>query len=195
MTHPISPVAVLERIPVAVQLLDRLGEIVGVVCITVICLHGRLSGEFSAGAIAILLGVQTGLRAKGQAAAAAAASIGAIGVFLMMFVPVAHAFTRTSLFTLFAFVLVASLGFGCASGPVIGAGAASIAVRAAWPTIHRGAVIAGLCDDEPPGYLVGTFKRDAGVEAPVDAVALAPLPVALPVALVPARLVGIDGGL
>ena len=53
---------------------------------------------------------------------------------------------------------------GC-GGPLVRDPAAQIAVRVAWPSVHKGAISAGLCDDDPPAWLVGETptRHDAGV--------------------------------
>lgn len=53
---------------------------------------------------------------------------------------------------------------GC-GGPVVRDPAAQVAVRVAWPSVHKGAISAGLCDDDPPAWLVGETppRHDAGV--------------------------------
>lgn len=62
---------------------------------------------------------------------------------------------------LLALTLAAS---GC-SGPVITNPGAQVALRVAWPSVHRGAEGAGLCSDDPPEYLVGPTKhKDAGAD-------------------------------
>jgi hypothetical protein len=68
--------------------------------------------------------------------------------------------------TLGMLVLVCiALASGC-GGPVLTNPGAQIAARLAWPSVHKGAVSAGLCDEDPPEWLVGpTPKRDAGADA------------------------------
>lgn len=65
----------------------------------------------------------------------------------------------------YVLALVAVLCVAC-GGPVLTNPGAQIAARLAWPSVHKGAVSAGLCDEDPPEWLVGpTPKRDAGSDA------------------------------
>lgn len=69
-------------------------------------------------------------------------------------------------------LLVLALGASGCSGPVITNPGAQVALRVAWPSVHRGAEGAGLCSDDPPEYLVGPTKhKDAGADdaSPTDA--------------------------
>jgi hypothetical protein len=67
--------------------------------------------------------------------------------------------------TLGMLVLALALASGC-GGPVLTNPGAQVAARLAWPSVHKGAVSAGLCDEDPPEWLVGpTPKRDAGADA------------------------------
>lgn len=74
--------------PLAVQVLDQLGDIVGVIALTVLCMYGRLSGLEAGGLILSLLGVQTGVRkivgAKGGGGSLPpAAGVGAVTLLLL----------------------------------------------------------------------------------------------------------------
>ena len=64
---PISRPPAAPTVPVAVQVLDRLGEIVAVCWAGWLCARGRTSFEFFAGFSALVLGIQTGIRNVGQA--------------------------------------------------------------------------------------------------------------------------------
>lgn len=74
--------------PVAVQILDRLGEIVGVLVLGALAWHGKLSGELALVGIGAILGVQTGLRSAlagriGGGGGSAPAVVGLIGLGLL----------------------------------------------------------------------------------------------------------------
>ena len=56
---------------------------------------------------------------------------------------------------------------GC-GGPLVRDPAAQIAVRVAWPSVHKGAISAGLCDDDPPPWLVGETPKREAVDAGVN---------------------------
>ena len=67
--------------PVAVQLLDKLGDMVAMVAVTYLCAAGKLSGELAAAVVAGIAGVGTGLRAIGGrnvGAASAAVALAAL---------------------------------------------------------------------------------------------------------------------
>jgi hypothetical protein len=71
-----------------VQILDRLGEIVGVLVLGALAWHGKLSGELSLVGIGAILGVQTGLRSAlagrlGGGGGNAPAVVGIIGLGLL----------------------------------------------------------------------------------------------------------------
>lgn len=71
-------------IPTSVMMLDRVGEIVGIVAVTVICLAGKLDGMAAVLVIGAILGVQSGIRTAGsRAAAAAGAGLGAVGLAVL----------------------------------------------------------------------------------------------------------------
>lgn len=67
-------------VPPVVQAIDHLGEIAGIVCVTVLACNGRLGGELAACAILAILGVQTGLR---TVARRATGGTGAVGLALL----------------------------------------------------------------------------------------------------------------
>jgi CheY-like chemotaxis protein len=67
--------------PVAVQLLDKLGDMVAMIAVTYLCAAGKLSGELAAAVVAGIAGVGTGLRAIGGrnvGAASAAVALAAL---------------------------------------------------------------------------------------------------------------------
>lgn len=79
-----------SRPPVAtvVQVSDRIADAVGTVCLTYLCVHGRLSGELTLVGICALLGALQGLRtmAGGRVTGAASALViggGALGLALL----------------------------------------------------------------------------------------------------------------
>lgn len=69
------------NVPVAVQLVDRLGDIVGVVALAWLCHAGKLGGELALVGIGAILGVGTGLRHVG--ARAGTAGVGVVGLLLL----------------------------------------------------------------------------------------------------------------
>lgn len=68
-------------IPTAVQIVDQLGDIVGVIAIALLCYGGKVSGEVALITIGALLGVQNGVRRIG--AAKTTAGLGAVGILVM----------------------------------------------------------------------------------------------------------------
>lgn len=67
--------------PVAVQLLDKLGDMVAMIAVTYLCAAGKLSGELAAAVVAGIAGVGTGIRAFGGrnvGAASAAVALAAL---------------------------------------------------------------------------------------------------------------------
>lgn len=67
--------------PVAVQVLDKLGDIVAMVAVAYLCAAGKLSGELAAAVVAGIAGVGTGIRAFGGrnvGAASAAVALAAL---------------------------------------------------------------------------------------------------------------------
>jgi hypothetical protein len=65
--------------PAAVQVVDRLGDAVGVVCVTYLCVVGKVSGTEALITISALLGVLQGLRRFGGRSAGGFLSI-AVGL-------------------------------------------------------------------------------------------------------------------
>jgi hypothetical protein len=63
--------------PAAVQVVDRLGDAVGVVCVTYLCVVGKVSGTEALITISALLGVLQGLRRFGGRSAGGFLSIAA----------------------------------------------------------------------------------------------------------------------
>jgi hypothetical protein len=102
--------------PVSVQILDRVGEIVGVVVLGALAWHRVLSGELALVGIGAILGVQTGLRSAlagrlGGGGGNAPAVVGLIGLGLLH---AEHA-ARTLLHLAVLAAVVASMGCGGAS--------------------------------------------------------------------------------
>ena len=96
--------------PVSVQLLDRVGEIVGVVVLGALAWHRVLSGELALVGIGAILGVQTGLRSAfaGRSGGSAPAVVGLIGLGLLH----AEHIARTVLHLSVLAAVVASAGCG-----------------------------------------------------------------------------------
>lgn len=105
--------------PVAVLVLDRVGEIVGALALAYLAHDGRLGGEVAGGMICALLGVQTGLRnAWGRSSSASSSpptlpppSVGAIGLVLLA------ALAHLRHVAVAAVVALAVLAQGCATSP------------------------------------------------------------------------------
>ena len=158
-TRPTSP-------PPLVQAIDRLGDIVGVVVIYLLAHEGRIGGVEAVVAIGAILGVGTGLRhVVSSRLTGAAAGLGLVGLGVWHAWPVAEQLALTVArargLAVLCLALAAATIAGC-SGALVRDPAAQIAVRVAWPSVHKGAVSAGLCDDDPPAWLVGeTPKREA----------------------------------
>lgn len=68
--------------PVAVQVIDRLGDIVGVIALAALCHGGKLSGELALVGIGAILGVSTGLRSIGGRSVGAATAAVALATLL-----------------------------------------------------------------------------------------------------------------
>lgn len=96
--------------PVSVQLLDRVGEIVGVVVLGALAWHRVLSGELALVGIGAILGVQTGLRSAfaGRSGGSAPAVVGLIGLGLLH----AEHVARTVLHLSVLAAVIASAGCG-----------------------------------------------------------------------------------
>lgn len=77
--------------PIAVQVLDQLGDLVGVVCLTYLCATGKLAGLEAGALILSLLGVQTGVRkALGGKVPPAAGGVGAVALLLLSLATLGH---------------------------------------------------------------------------------------------------------
>ncbi len=70
------------NVPTAVQVIDRLGDLVGVIVIGLLCHAGKLGGEVAVIAIGAILGVGTGLRQAG-ARAGVPTGVGVVGLLLL----------------------------------------------------------------------------------------------------------------
>lgn len=68
--------------PVAVQVLDKLGDIVAMLAVAYLCAAGKLSGELAAAVVAGIAGVGTGIRAFGGRNVGAASAAVALAAFL-----------------------------------------------------------------------------------------------------------------
>lgn len=68
--------------PVAVQVLDRIGDIVGVIVIALLCSGGKIGGELALIGIGGILGVGTGLRQIGTRSPSGA-GVGVTGLLLL----------------------------------------------------------------------------------------------------------------
>jgi hypothetical protein len=67
---------------------------------------------------------------------------------------------------LFGLLAVLAVGGGCGGGALVQSPGAALALRVAWPSIHKGAVNGGLCQDDPPEWLVGPTPKDGGASQP-----------------------------
>lgn len=157
-------------VPVAVQLVDRVGDIVGVIAVAHLCALGKIGGVEACIVIGAILGVGTGLRQAG-ARVGAAPGLSVVGLMLLglarWLAPAAGAaeLARASgVFGLLAVLLVGAAG--CGGGPLVQSPGAVLALRVAWPSIHKGAVNGGLCQDDPPEWLVGPSLKDGGAPQP-----------------------------
>lgn len=120
-------------VPTSVQLVDRLGDIVGVIAVAVLCGIGRISGELAVVAIGAILGVGIGLRQAG-ARAGAAAGLGLTGLALLsaaQLAPYAAAAIggvarARGVVTLCLALVLAVGGVGCSGGA---AAAGSVALK------------------------------------------------------------------
>ncbi len=78
---PVAPSAPGSA-PVVVQVIDRLGDIVGVIALSALCYGGKLSGELALVGIGAILGVSTGLRSIGGRSVGAATAAVALATLL-----------------------------------------------------------------------------------------------------------------
>lgn len=81
---PVAPAvtAAPPGAPVVVQVIDRLGDIVGVIALAALCYGGKLSGELALVGIGAILGVSTGLRSIGGRSVGAATAAVALATLL-----------------------------------------------------------------------------------------------------------------
>lgn len=96
-----------------VQVLDRLGEIVGVLVLGALAWHGKLSGELALVGIGAVLGVQTGLRSAlagrlGSGGGSAPAVVGLVGLGILHAEHVARTLLHLSVLA----AVIASAGCG-----------------------------------------------------------------------------------
>ena len=77
-----TPAPATRGAPVAVQVIDRLGDIVGVIALAALCYAGKLSGELALVGIGAILGVSTGLRSIGGRSVGAATAAVALAALL-----------------------------------------------------------------------------------------------------------------
>lgn len=157
------------NVPPLVQAIDRVGDIVACVIIGHLCALGKVSGEVAVLAIGAIVGVGTGLRQVG-ARAGTGAGVGVVGLLLLGFArwlaPAAGAAELARASGIFGLLAVLALGAGCGGGPLVQSPGAALALRVAWPSIHKGAVNGGLCQDDPPEWLVGPTPKDGGAPQP-----------------------------
>jgi CheY-like chemotaxis protein len=107
-------------VPVSVQLVDRLGDIVGVIALAYLCAAGKLPGELTLVGIGGILGVGTGLRHVGQralgATATAATGLGVVGLLVLHAGPpvgqLAHLAARARGLAVLCLTVALALGTG-----------------------------------------------------------------------------------
>jgi len=117
---PPPPELAPRGVPVSVQLVDRLGDIVGVVALAYLCAAGKLPGELTLVGIGGILGVGTGLRHVGQralgGAATAATGLGIVGLLLLHLGPpagqLAHLAARARGLAVLCLTVALALGTG-----------------------------------------------------------------------------------
>ena len=117
---PPPPPPARPGVPVSVQLVDRLGDIVGVIALAYLCAAGKLSGELALVGIGGILGVGTGLRHVGQralgGAATAATGLGIVGLLLLYAGPpvgqLAHLAARARGLAVLCLTVALALGTG-----------------------------------------------------------------------------------
>lgn len=100
--------------PVAVQVVDHVGEIVAIVCLTVLACRHVLSGELALAGILATLGVQSGLRTFGRRGVGA---VGAAVLLLLPALPIAGRALRLAGIALLGAALLFS-PLGCGPTPV-----------------------------------------------------------------------------
>lgn len=117
---PPPPPPARPGVPVSVQLVDRLGDIVGVIALAYLCAAGKLPGELTLVGIGGILGVGTGLRHVGQralgGAATAASGLGVVGLLLLHLGPpvghLAHLAARARGLAVLCLTVALALGTG-----------------------------------------------------------------------------------
>ena len=117
---PTAPAAQVPRVPVAVQLVDRLGDIVGVIALAYLCAVGKMPAELTLVGVGGILGVGTGLRHVGQralgGAATAATGLGVLGLLLLHLGPpagqLAHLAARARGLAVLCLTVALALGTG-----------------------------------------------------------------------------------
>ena len=151
--------------PVSVQILDRVGEIVGVVVLGALAWHGKLSGELSLVGIGAILGVQTGLRgafSRGTGGGGSApAVVGLIGLGLLH---AEHA-ARTLLHLSTLALVIASMGCG---GPSL-----EQVARGVDQTLHGIKIARGIVCTSRLDPLLGNPREGQPIYVPMDAGAAA----------------------
>ena len=164
------------NVPVVVQAIDRLGDIVGVIAVAHLCALGKIGGVEAVIAIGAILGVGTGLRQAG-ARAGAGAGVGVVGLLLLGFArwlaPAAGAAEIARASGVFGLLAVLALG-GCGgTADVAALGAATTAIKVAAEVRRHlcSPVLDPLLGDPRPA-------PDGGPAAPAPV--LPPLPVAAP---------------
>lgn len=157
-----------------VQVLDKLGDIVAMLVVAYLGIAGKVSGELAVGVVAAIAGVGTGLRTLGGRQVGAASAAVALAAVLTATPTQAHAapverpraHAAPPAATVVALAVLLAFAISGCGGPVLTNPVANVAARIAWPSIHKGAVGAGLCDDDPPEWLVGpSVRKDASAEA------------------------------
>lgn len=151
-----------SQAPVAVQILDRLGEIVGVVVLGALAWHGKLSGELSLIGIGAILGVQTGLRSAlagrlGGGGGSAPAVVGLIGLGLLHAEHAARAVLHLATLAL----VVASMGCG---GPSL-----EQVARGVDQTLHGIKIARGIVCTSRLDPLLGNPREGQPIYVPMDA--------------------------
>ena len=76
-------------IPSAVQIADKLGDVVGVIVLGALAWHGTIGGNLAVGSILALLGVNTGLRQLGKRSTISI-GLGVIGIVVGLAIPAVH---------------------------------------------------------------------------------------------------------
>ena len=151
------------------EVLDRVGDIIGCLLLFQLCRDGKIGGVETMFAIGAILGVNNGVR-QYSAARVGGAGVGLAGLLVLFgarwLAPAAAAGEIARASGMFGLLAMLALGaVGCGGGPLVQSPGAALALRVAWPSIHKGAVNGGLCQDDPPEWLVGPTPKDGGAEA------------------------------